>query len=177
MNKNAAARIVDRFLSRIGMEFDSPEALKKYLHEHPDADKSKHSVKKPEKGDSEGDSGGDPEEALDKASDELEAAAKSKDEKQKEQARKKMAPVVKRFTKQRDEARQDLERAIKDVAEEELEDPDAQEMLSKAEALVKKLQRPMEDPLDPSHRVQMWNVSDNQKAVKELVKDLEIYKR
>ena len=27
------------------MEHDSPEALKKYLHEHPDADKSKHTVK------------------------------------------------------------------------------------------------------------------------------------
>jgi hypothetical protein len=28
-------------------EFSSPEALKKYLHDHPDADKSKHTVKKP----------------------------------------------------------------------------------------------------------------------------------
>jgi len=28
-------------------EFPSPEALKKYLHDHPDADKSKHTVKKP----------------------------------------------------------------------------------------------------------------------------------
>lgn len=33
----------------LAMEHDSPEALKKYLHEHPDADKSKHSVKKPKK--------------------------------------------------------------------------------------------------------------------------------
>lgn len=32
-----------------GMEFASPEALKKYLDEHPDADKSKHTVKKTDK--------------------------------------------------------------------------------------------------------------------------------
>lgn len=32
--------------SKTAMEFDTPEALKKYLHEHPDADKSKHTVKK-----------------------------------------------------------------------------------------------------------------------------------
>jgi transposase len=31
---------------REAMEFDTPEALKKYLKEHPDADKSKHHVKK-----------------------------------------------------------------------------------------------------------------------------------
>lgn len=32
------------FLQRVAMEFDTPEALKKYLKEHPGADKSKHSV-------------------------------------------------------------------------------------------------------------------------------------
>lgn len=37
-------------LLRQATEFDSPEALKKYLHEHPDADKSKHHVKKQEGG-------------------------------------------------------------------------------------------------------------------------------
>jgi hypothetical protein len=42
-------RIVARFMSKQGTEFDSPEALQKYLKEHPDADKSKHTVKKPEK--------------------------------------------------------------------------------------------------------------------------------
>lgn len=30
-----------------GYEFPSPDALKKYLHDHPDADKSKHTIKKP----------------------------------------------------------------------------------------------------------------------------------
>jgi hypothetical protein len=35
---------------RVATEFSSPEALKKYLHDHPDADKSNHTVKKP-KGD------------------------------------------------------------------------------------------------------------------------------
>ena len=30
----------------MAMEHDSPEALRKYLHDHPDADKSKHTVKK-----------------------------------------------------------------------------------------------------------------------------------
>jgi hypothetical protein len=40
---------------REAMEFDTPEALKKYLKEHPDADKSKHHVKKQEgKDDSKG---------------------------------------------------------------------------------------------------------------------------
>lgn len=32
-------------LQKHAMEFSSPEALKKYLHDHPNADKSKHSVK------------------------------------------------------------------------------------------------------------------------------------
>jgi len=38
--RNVVARVLE------ATEFDSPEALKKYLHDHPDADKSKHSVKK-----------------------------------------------------------------------------------------------------------------------------------
>lgn len=37
---------VEEVASRFAMEFDSPEALKKYLKEHPGADKSKHTVKK-----------------------------------------------------------------------------------------------------------------------------------
>lgn len=42
------AVIVRSVVARViqAIEFDSPEALKKYLHDHPDADKSKHSVKK-----------------------------------------------------------------------------------------------------------------------------------
>ena len=35
-------------LLKVGMEFDTKEQLEKYLKEHPDADKSKHSVKKQE---------------------------------------------------------------------------------------------------------------------------------
>jgi hypothetical protein len=34
-----------RPLLRVAMEFDTPDALKKYLRDHPDADKSKHTVK------------------------------------------------------------------------------------------------------------------------------------
>lgn len=37
-------RVASRFME--AMEHDSPEALKKYLHDHPGADKSKHTVKK-----------------------------------------------------------------------------------------------------------------------------------
>lgn len=33
-------------LQKVGLEHDSPEALKKYLKDHPNADKSKHTVKK-----------------------------------------------------------------------------------------------------------------------------------
>lgn len=44
MGQASARRVVARFLG--ATEHDSPEALKKYLHEHPDADKSKHTVKK-----------------------------------------------------------------------------------------------------------------------------------
>lgn len=44
-------RVVARYLKAMGtleaMEFNTPEALKDYLHEHPKADKSNHSVKKP----------------------------------------------------------------------------------------------------------------------------------
>jgi len=53
-----AKRVVARFLS--AMEHDSPEALKKYLKEHPDADKSKHTVKKQEE-----DAGGEEDEDAD----------------------------------------------------------------------------------------------------------------
>jgi len=41
--------IVARFIAKQAMEHNSPEALAKYLKEHPNADKSKHTVKKPEK--------------------------------------------------------------------------------------------------------------------------------
>ena len=34
--------------SRFAMEFDTPEAMKSYFKEHPAADRSKHTVKKPE---------------------------------------------------------------------------------------------------------------------------------
>lgn len=44
-----AQRVVARFLS-MSKEHDSPEALKKYLHDHPNADRSKHHVKKPSDG-------------------------------------------------------------------------------------------------------------------------------
>jgi len=44
------ALMVERVASRVrlAMEHDSPEALAKYLKEHPDADKAKHTVKKPD---------------------------------------------------------------------------------------------------------------------------------
>jgi len=45
---------------RFAMEFPTDEALKKYLKDHPDADKSKHSVKKKEEGSSEKPSGSKP---------------------------------------------------------------------------------------------------------------------
>ncbi len=43
-----ARQIARRYLKKMGMEHDSPEALKDYLKEHPGADKSKHHVKKDE---------------------------------------------------------------------------------------------------------------------------------
>jgi hypothetical protein len=49
MNKKLLAKeIVKIAMTLFGMEFDSQEALDKYLKEHPDADKSNHSVKKQE---------------------------------------------------------------------------------------------------------------------------------
>jgi len=45
--KNAAGAFARALLAR---EFATPEALKEYLHEHPKADKSKHTVKKEEEG-------------------------------------------------------------------------------------------------------------------------------
>jgi len=45
------ALLADRVASRFATEFPTDEALKKYLKEHPDADRSNHSVKKSEKGD------------------------------------------------------------------------------------------------------------------------------
>jgi len=44
------ALLVKRVATRFATEFDTPEALKKYLHDHPGADKSKHSVKKDNEG-------------------------------------------------------------------------------------------------------------------------------
>lgn len=44
------ALLVGRVASRFAMEHDSPAAMKKYLQEHPDADRSNHSVKKAPKG-------------------------------------------------------------------------------------------------------------------------------
>jgi len=40
--------LILRVAARYAREFDTPEALKNYLHEHPQADKSKHHVKKHE---------------------------------------------------------------------------------------------------------------------------------
>lgn len=42
-----ARLVLARWLSRLGREFPSDKALEKYLHEHPQADKSKHEVVKP----------------------------------------------------------------------------------------------------------------------------------
>lgn len=47
---NPDLRVHIRPLLKVAMEHATPEALKKYLHEHPDADKSKHHVKKDEGG-------------------------------------------------------------------------------------------------------------------------------
>ena len=47
MVSTLALRIAARYLQ--ATEFNSPEALRDYLKEHPQADKSKHTVKKPEK--------------------------------------------------------------------------------------------------------------------------------
>lgn len=44
-SKKTALRVAARY--QRAFEFPSPEALKHYLHDHPDADKSKHTVKKP----------------------------------------------------------------------------------------------------------------------------------
>ena len=46
-------------LIKESMEHDSPEALKKYLKDHPDADKSKHTVKKDDGGEKKDDGGGE----------------------------------------------------------------------------------------------------------------------
>lgn len=61
-NVVVARNIVARYLDKVSMEHDSPEALAKYLKEHPNADKANHTVKKPEKeekGKDEGESKGD----------------------------------------------------------------------------------------------------------------------
>lgn len=50
-------RVVAGFLAKTAMEHATPEAMKQYLHDHPDADKSKHHVKKDKGGG--GSSGGD----------------------------------------------------------------------------------------------------------------------
>jgi hypothetical protein len=42
-----ARLVLARWLSRLGREFPSDKALEQYLHEHPQADKSKHEVVKP----------------------------------------------------------------------------------------------------------------------------------
>jgi hypothetical protein len=41
-------RVAARFQARWAYEFSSPEVLKEYLHDHPQADKTKHTVKSPE---------------------------------------------------------------------------------------------------------------------------------
>lgn len=56
-NSIMAIRVAARFMKRVGMEFATPEALQDYLHEHPGADKSLHSVKKEESKESKPESG------------------------------------------------------------------------------------------------------------------------
>lgn len=46
-SRQRLARQLRNLSLRVAMEHDSPEALAKYLKEHPDADKAKHTVKKP----------------------------------------------------------------------------------------------------------------------------------
>lgn len=50
LTKEAMIRVVGRYIERVGMEFETPQALKDYLRKHPQADPSKHTVKKQEKG-------------------------------------------------------------------------------------------------------------------------------
>lgn len=45
-----SSKFLRKFSGKVAYEFSSPEALKEYLHDHPNADKSKHTVKKPEEG-------------------------------------------------------------------------------------------------------------------------------
>jgi hypothetical protein len=54
-----AHRVAARFSAEelVAKEFPSQDALNKYLKDHPDADKSKHTVKKP--GGSDGETGGE----------------------------------------------------------------------------------------------------------------------
>jgi hypothetical protein len=52
------ALLISRVANRFAMEHDTPEAMKKYLQEHPGADRSNHKVKNaPGSSDSKGDSG------------------------------------------------------------------------------------------------------------------------
>lgn len=77
MSKTASAfrhvltvrNVVARYVG--ATEFSSPEALKKYLHDHPDADKSKHTVKKPEDASDDGNDGGADEKHLNDMEDSL----------------------------------------------------------------------------------------------------------
>lgn len=46
-DQELVSRVAQRFAERVAFEFDSPEALKIYLREHPQADRSKHTVSKP----------------------------------------------------------------------------------------------------------------------------------
>ena len=48
MPSRIAHRVLMRFAQRVGFDFSTPEAFREYLHEHPQADKSKHRVVKPE---------------------------------------------------------------------------------------------------------------------------------
>lgn len=45
--RRVLARYIATSEEHLAMEFNTPEALREYLHEHPGADKSKHTVKKP----------------------------------------------------------------------------------------------------------------------------------
>lgn len=57
LKKQASERVLARFIEKQGMEHATPEALKKYLQDHPNADPKNHSVKGKD-GEERGDGGG-----------------------------------------------------------------------------------------------------------------------
>lgn len=77
MSEETILRVAARF-QKDAREFTSPEALREYLHDHPNADKSKHTVAKPGKDKDHGDEGGgEPKEHDEHGDDHKEAPKKS----------------------------------------------------------------------------------------------------